>query len=126
MRSTPTAGPWLGRVLAASVFAAGVAAGSARAQEANEMTQFTTSPDGIPIAYEKRGEGAPTLVFVHGWSCDRTYWAGQLEPLSRDYRVVAIGSRRPRGIRSRSGGMDDGGLRRRRRGRRRGSRPRSR
>lgn len=23
------------------------------------MTQFTTSPDGIPIAYETRGEGAP-------------------------------------------------------------------
>jgi pimeloyl-ACP methyl ester carboxylesterase len=86
----PKTGRWLGPALAASVVAAGIAAGSARAQEANEMTQFTTSPDGIPIAYETRGQGAPALVFVHGWSCDRTYWAGQLEPLSRDYRVVAI------------------------------------
>jgi pimeloyl-ACP methyl ester carboxylesterase len=36
------------------------------------------------------GEGSPTLVFVHGWSCNRGYWAGQLEPLSTQYKVVAI------------------------------------
>ncbi len=54
------------------------------------MTKFVTSPDGIAIAYETRGEGAPAIVFVHGWSCDRTYWAGQLEPFSREYQVVAV------------------------------------
>jgi len=49
-----------------------------------------TSFDGVPIVYEVHGTGAPALVFVHGWSCDRTYWAGQLAPFSRKYRVVAI------------------------------------
>lgn len=49
-----------------------------------------TTPDGIPIAYETRGAGAPALVFVHGWSCDRSYWSNQLEPFSRDHRVVVI------------------------------------
>lgn len=48
------------------------------------------APDGVPIAYEVHGAGPPALVLVHGWSCDRTYWRGQLEPLSRDFRVVAI------------------------------------
>ena len=50
----------------------------------------TTSPDGIPIAYETRGAGSPALVFVHGWSCDRSYWAAQMEAFSRDFQVVAV------------------------------------
>jgi pimeloyl-ACP methyl ester carboxylesterase len=29
-------------------------------------------------------------VFVHGWSCDRGYWAAQLEPFSRAHQVVAV------------------------------------
>ena len=49
-----------------------------------------SSADSVVIAYEAHGAGTPTLVFVHGWSCDRTYWKGQLEPLGRRYRVVAI------------------------------------
>ena len=48
------------------------------------------SADGVEIAYEAHGAGKPALVFVHGWSCDRTYWKGQLEPLGRRLRVVAI------------------------------------
>ena len=46
--------------------------------------------DGVPIAYETHGEGAPALVLVHGWSCDRSYWAAQIEPLARALRVVAV------------------------------------
>jgi pimeloyl-ACP methyl ester carboxylesterase len=44
----------------------------------------------VPIAYEVRGNGPMTLVFVHGWSCDRTYWRHQMDDLQRDYRVVAL------------------------------------
>lgn len=36
------------------------------------------------------GTGTPALVFVHGWSCDRRYWEGQLEPFSRGFQVVAM------------------------------------
>jgi pimeloyl-ACP methyl ester carboxylesterase len=52
----------------------------------------TTSPDGIAIAYEAHGDAtsAPALIFVHGWSCDRSYWSAQLEPFARDHRVVAV------------------------------------
>ncbi len=54
------------------------------------QTFTTPSIDGTPITYEVHGEGALALVFVHGWSCDRSYWRGQLEPFSRRYKVVAI------------------------------------
>jgi pimeloyl-ACP methyl ester carboxylesterase len=54
------------------------------------QTFTTPSFDGTPVVYEVHGEGAPALVFVHGWSCDRSYWRGQLEPFSRRYKVVAI------------------------------------
>jgi hypothetical protein len=54
------------------------------------MRAFATSPDGTPIAYEVLGTGAPALVFVHGWSCDRGYWDGQLTPLSASATVVAL------------------------------------
>jgi pimeloyl-ACP methyl ester carboxylesterase len=49
-----------------------------------------TSPDGIPITYEVRGAGEPTLVFVHGWSCDRSYWKPQLEAFAKKHKVIAI------------------------------------
>jgi pimeloyl-ACP methyl ester carboxylesterase len=48
------------------------------------------SPDGIPIVYEVHGAGEPTLVFIHGWSCDRTYWKPQLEAFSKKHKVIAI------------------------------------
>jgi pimeloyl-ACP methyl ester carboxylesterase len=54
------------------------------------QTFTTPSIDGVPITYEVRGKGALALVFVHGWSCDRSYWKGQLEPFSHRYKVVAI------------------------------------
>jgi len=63
---------------------------SAVAQEMRRTADVATSPDGIRIAYEAHGEGTPALVFVHGWSCDRSYWSAQLGPFSRKYRVVAV------------------------------------
>lgn len=65
-----------------------------RAQSEHEtltvMNGVAVSRDGISIRYEVHGSGAPALVFVHGWSCDRTYWSGQLDHFARSYRVVAI------------------------------------
>jgi len=48
--------------------------------------RFATSPDGIPIAYDDAGSGSPALVFVHGWSCDRSYWRHQL-PAFEEYSM---------------------------------------
>ncbi len=48
------------------------------------------SPDGVDIRYETDGSGSPPIVFVHGWSCDRTYWRPQMEHFAKSNRVVAV------------------------------------
>jgi pimeloyl-ACP methyl ester carboxylesterase len=48
------------------------------------------SSDGVPIRYEAQGHGDSTLVFVHGWACDRTYWKEQIPFFSERYRVVTL------------------------------------
>lgn len=53
-------------------------------------TGSTTSPDGIDIRFETDGAGSPALVFVHGWSCDRTYWKAQMPAFADQHRVVAV------------------------------------
>ena len=70
------------------VTAATLAATSPVAGE--KKANAVTSEDGIRIAYETHGKGTPALVFVHGWSCDRSYWQGQLRPFSRKFKVVAV------------------------------------
>jgi pimeloyl-ACP methyl ester carboxylesterase len=54
------------------------------------MSGVATSRDGIPVAFEVRGVGTPSLVLVHGWSCDRRYWRGQVGPLAARYQTVAV------------------------------------
>ena len=54
------------------------------------MSGVATSRDGVRLAFEVHGAGTPTLVFVHGWSCDRRYWRGQLRPLAARYQTVAV------------------------------------
>jgi len=54
------------------------------------MKDVAVSPDGIPVCYEVHGTGAPALVFVHGWSCDRTYWSNQLGYFAERCQVVAM------------------------------------
>lgn len=46
--------------------------------------------DGLELAYEERGEGAPTLVFVHGWCGERGFWRATMEALAGRYRVLAL------------------------------------
>lgn len=48
------------------------------------------SSDGVEIAYTVTGDGAPALVFVHGWMCDQTYWLNQIDELARDHMVVTV------------------------------------
>jgi len=48
------------------------------------------SKDGTPISFEIYGSGNPTLVFVHGWSCDARYWRAQLPYFAKNHRVVML------------------------------------
>jgi pimeloyl-ACP methyl ester carboxylesterase len=47
-------------------------------------------PDGVEIAYTVSGEGAPALVFIHGWMCDQTFWSAQVEEFSGSNAVITI------------------------------------
>ena len=55
-----------------------------------EWPYVVPSEDGTPISYEIYGAGEPTLVFVHGWSCDARYWRAQLSYFSKNHRVVVL------------------------------------
>lgn len=48
------------------------------------------SKDGTEIAYTIQGKGEPTLIFVHGWSCNKSYWNDQVKTFSSKYKIVTI------------------------------------
>ena len=62
--------------------------GTIRAQA--DWPHVVPSKDGTPISYEIYGAGEPTLVFVHGWSCDARYWRTQLPYFTKNHRVVML------------------------------------
>lgn len=66
------------------------AAGRLSSNVRRYVTRRAISADGTSIVYAARGSGSPALVFVHGWSCNRTYWAAQLPALSKSNLVVAL------------------------------------
>ena len=46
--------------------------------------------NGIKLAFEDRGAGKPAFVFVHGTSCNRSFFAPQAEHFARRHRVVSL------------------------------------
>jgi len=48
------------------------------------------SKDGTPIAFSVYGKGEPALIFVHGWSCDRSFWRKQIPYFKEKYRIAVL------------------------------------
>ena len=48
------------------------------------------SADGVPVHYQVRGEGEPTLLLVHGWMNDMGIWGDHPRTLSATHRVVSV------------------------------------
>jgi pimeloyl-ACP methyl ester carboxylesterase len=48
------------------------------------------SEDGVPIYFQSQGQGDYTLVFVHGWCTDMSYWDAQIPSFRVYYRVVTL------------------------------------
>ena len=48
------------------------------------------SSDGIELACESAGSGAPALLFVHGWSCNRQFFAQQFNHFSAHHACIAL------------------------------------
>jgi len=52
--------------------------------------QNVLSNDGVKIYFHVEGKNEPALVFVHCWSCDKSYWDYQVKIFSPIYKVVTI------------------------------------
>ena len=48
------------------------------------------APDGVEIAATVHSVGEPTVVLVHGWMCDQTYWETQVPALAEHFGVVNV------------------------------------
>ncbi len=49
-----------------------------------------TTADGVELPYAVAGAGDVTVVLVHCWMCDRTFWSEQIGPLAERYRTVSL------------------------------------
>jgi pimeloyl-ACP methyl ester carboxylesterase len=63
-----------------------------KAQTQNSMTakQVTIRDKQVEINYFQQGQGDTTLLFLHGWCIDGTYWKNQVDYFSKTYTVFAI------------------------------------
>jgi pimeloyl-ACP methyl ester carboxylesterase len=46
--------------------------------------------DGLRLHSTTTGKGAKTIVFVHGWTCDESSWAGQVPEFAKTYQVITV------------------------------------
>jgi len=52
--------------------------------------QKVFSADNVAISYLVQGRGKPTLVFVHGSCCNKSFWKFQVPHFAKQYKVVTI------------------------------------
>ena len=60
------------------------------AVQAQSKSDVVSAADGVPIHYSVTGKGEPALVFIHCWTCNRTFWENQVAEFSKTNRVVTI------------------------------------
>ena len=54
------------------------------------IVRKTFSADHVEIVYTIQGRGKTALIFIHGGFADRSFWANQINPFSKKYRVIAL------------------------------------
>jgi pimeloyl-ACP methyl ester carboxylesterase len=64
-------------------------------QACSTTEQKQTSPvvvknSDVTIAYDKAGSGDTTILFVHGWAINRSFWQQQVDAFAQRYTVVAV------------------------------------
>lgn len=78
-------------LVSVAVTAGEVAGQDAEGRDTIGETRRVISPAGnVSIAYHVAGNQDPTVLFVHGWMCDRTYWEEQVDYFSDRFRVVTV------------------------------------
>jgi pimeloyl-ACP methyl ester carboxylesterase len=46
--------------------------------------------DGVKLYYEEAGSGEDAMLFVHGWCCNHTHFAAQVEHFASRFRCVSV------------------------------------
>src|ERR1700755_3508391 len=57
--------------------------------ETQGVSRYVTL-DGAKVHYTDYGAGENALLFVHGWACDESFWAGQAPALAAEFHVITI------------------------------------
>ena len=55
-----------------------------------QSTKINVQDQGVKIDYTDSGNGDTTLLFVHGWYINKTYWSNQVAYFNKKYRVVTM------------------------------------
>jgi len=63
---------------------------NAHAQKRIVTKQIAIRESKVEINYFQQGKGDTTLLFLHGWCIDGTYWKNQSDYFSKAYNVYAI------------------------------------
>lgn len=53
------------------------------------LSQADAVYDGARVHYESYGKGTDAVIFIHGWTCDLTFWRGQA-PVYEKHRSLLI------------------------------------
>lgn len=56
----------------------------------NQGAGWAESGDGTRISYSRSGSGDMTLVFVHGWCCNKEFWKHQVPCFEDSYSIVVL------------------------------------
>jgi pimeloyl-ACP methyl ester carboxylesterase len=56
---------------------------------AGSLAAADATYDGSRVHYESYGKGKDALVFIHGWTCDLTFWRGQA-PVYQKHRSLLV------------------------------------
>ncbi len=76
-------------MLSLVVLAAALAAPAAPDPLASAPSRFARS-DGIRVHYKSVGHGTATIVFVHGWTCDMSFWQAQVPAFADGARLLLV------------------------------------
>ena len=52
-------------------------------------SHFAPFANGLRVHYESYGTGTEAVVFIHGWTCDLTFWRQQA-PIYSNYRALLV------------------------------------
>jgi pimeloyl-ACP methyl ester carboxylesterase len=99
MHTRPSPAAWpgrfaraLARTLALAVPCAALLSGCVAAREVKPPVREhrVESRDGTTLHWWERGRGSTTVLLIHGWTCDATFWDAQVDALAARYRVVTL------------------------------------